>query len=299
MFPSSAFAGLSLRVEVTGDATDWTSTTTVDFGSGVTVNGVTVASPDDLFADITIDGSAPAGLNDVTITDTGGSDGTLTLTQAFEIDSPVALTVTGDQTQGGLPFITINNNDLLHPFDATTDANGNFVNTGFMLGTGINIGGLAITATQITGQLFIDLDAQPSDLVLVRNIGSDQVSVDLGSIAVTARTATDVSGGSDFSIDIAAPGDTGLLSVTSATEQFVELGSDFGAGSDADANAAPFAEVLPDGSWLDGVGFPVLQGSAGGAATVNFVRRRRRHRWRLSHHRADAAGRHQDAHRRG
>src|SRR5262249_12580732 len=59
--PAEGFTGRKLRVEISGDATDWKDGATVDFGAGVTVASVTVASPTDLFADITIDPAATVG----------------------------------------------------------------------------------------------------------------------------------------------------------------------------------------------------------------------------------------------
>src|SRR5438067_11421401 len=82
VFPSSAFLGRKAHVEISGDNTNWTAATTVSFGASVTVDKVSVASPTDLFADITIDAAATPGLRDVTITDGGAS---FTLMQAFDL----------------------------------------------------------------------------------------------------------------------------------------------------------------------------------------------------------------------
>src|SRR5438874_12208682 len=88
VFPSSAFLGRKAHVEISGDNTNWTAATTVSFGASVTVDKVTVASPTDLFADITIAGTATPGMTDVVVTD-GAS--TFTLTQAFQLKAPISI----------------------------------------------------------------------------------------------------------------------------------------------------------------------------------------------------------------
>src|SRR5439155_20176908 len=82
IFPDSGFSGRKVRVEVSGDATNFKDGTTVSFGADVTVDKVSVASPTDLFADITIADTAAVGLRDVTITQ-GSSN--FTLAQSFEV----------------------------------------------------------------------------------------------------------------------------------------------------------------------------------------------------------------------
>jgi hypothetical protein len=262
VFPAQGFQGNELRVEITGDATDWSSSTTVSFGSGITVGTITVASPDDLIADITITGSAPPGLTDVTVTDSGGSDGTLTLGSAFEIDSPFAIAFEGDVDQGGLPLFQINNQDILHPFDATTDANGNFVNEVATGPAGVTMFVTGVTDNQITGIAEIDANAaaMPGDATLA---GSAGIAVDLGAIAVTARTPTPYTEGSDFDASLTEPGQTFLISVTTTKPHVLLLGSGFSINPEGDPFAEPILGLLSDGTWANAVGLPTFLGSAG------------------------------------
>jgi hypothetical protein len=266
VFPANGFIGTAERLEITGDATDWTATTTVAFsGTGITVGTVTVASVDDIFVDVTIDGTATAGLQDVTITDTGGSDGTLTLGSAFEVDSPVALTFQGDLAQGGFPFYTINNLNLLVPFDTTTDpTTGLFTNEVITSPTGVDFVVDAVSITQITGRVEIDLDATGGDVTLTSGAGSAAITLDLGTQTISPVTPTALTEGSDNTVTIGGVGDTTVLSVTMPNAQVLEFGSDTAV---TDANAQPFLEVMPDGTWADGVGLPFL----GSAQTLDMV----------------------------
>ena len=99
VFPSQAFVGRQLRVEISGDATSWDSSSTPCRSAAAwTVGTVTAASATDLFADITIAQNAPVGMADVTVT-AGGE--TFTLSKAFEIDVPGITGTAGVFAQGG------------------------------------------------------------------------------------------------------------------------------------------------------------------------------------------------------
>src|SRR5258708_33114102 len=128
VFPADGFTGRTLRIEISGDATDWKDGATVNFGDGVTVSSVAVASPTDMFAEIAIDGAAAPGLRDVTVS----SNGSFTLKQAFELKSPIDIKFVGNIDQGGFPAYTITSHDFDNPFDGTTDAMGKLVNFSIM-----------------------------------------------------------------------------------------------------------------------------------------------------------------------
>ena len=235
----------------------------VDFGAGVTVSNVTVASPTDLFADITIDGAATPGQNDVTITDaSGGADGALTLTKAFEIDSPLALTFQGDVNQGGLPFFTIQNLDLAHPFDATTgtDQFGNtiFVNETVNSPADTDLIVSNVTEFSITGRAFIDATAVGGDVTLNSASGSNTTTIDFGNIAVAARTPTPLATGSDVTGSVTEPGDTVLYSITTPKASLLNISL-----ASTDMAAQPAFGFLPDGTWANAGSFPALQTTAG------------------------------------
>src|SRR5438034_269885 len=51
--PARAFLGRKLEVTVSGVATKWAAATTIDFGTGITVDKVTAPSPDALLVALT------------------------------------------------------------------------------------------------------------------------------------------------------------------------------------------------------------------------------------------------------
>lgn len=233
VFPAEGFQGAALRIEITGDATNWDTTATVDFGAGITVNDVSVASPTDLFADITIDPSAASGKNDVTIT--GG--GTFKLTQAFEIKSPLTAAITGDLVQGTIVSFIINNHNFDAPFDTSA--------TPTMSGpAGTNWSIQANDAYSVSGFLFVDTDAAASGAISV-TAGASTFSTD--PVTIMPRTAVALTSGTAVNGNIAATRDSGLYTITSTATQLLDFSI-----STTDANAAPFVAILPSsGHWTD------------------------------------------------
>src|SRR5437868_9763902 len=103
VFPTQGFTNRQVRVEISGDLAEWSSNATADFGEGITVDQIDVASPNTIFAQVTISGAATLGLHDVTVTDRGR---TLTLSQAFQIDSPITATIaSGLAAQGSIALV--------------------------------------------------------------------------------------------------------------------------------------------------------------------------------------------------
>ena len=264
VFPAQGFQGNTItHVEVSGDATDWADGVTVDFGAGVTVSNVTVASPTDLFCDVTIDGAATPGQNDVTITDaSGGTDGALTLTKAFEIVAPLALTFEGDVNQGGLPFFTIQDLDIAHPFDSTTgtDSQGNtiFVNETLNSPADTDLIVENVTEFSITGRAFIDATAVGGDVTLDSTSGSNTTTIDFGNVAVAARSPIALTTGSDTTGTVAEPGDTVLYSFTTPKAALLDISL-----SSTDMAAQLGFGFLPDGTWATAGSFPALQTASG------------------------------------
>lgn len=191
VFPSEAFIGRQVRVEISGDQSTWSNGATVNFGDGITVDQVSVASPSALFADITIAPTAAAGLHDVTVTD-GGE--TLTLAQSFELVPPVAVKVEGTLAQGSVAFLTINNLDFLNQFDPTTDADGNFVNTSLVGPPGTSFQVSSVDAFSISAAMLIDVDAS-SGPVTVTSGADTQVSSPGGDMTIAPRTAMPITAG--------------------------------------------------------------------------------------------------------
>jgi hypothetical protein len=240
VFPAEGFTGRSLRVEISGDATQWSGTPGVNFGDGVTVSNVTVASPTSLFADITIAADAAPGLHDVTVT----NDGTFTLKQAFDLQSPLELSFQGDVAQGGIPYFTINNHDFNTPFDLTQDANSEYSNLLVNAPAGVTLSIQSATSYQLTGYAFIDADAMPGALSIVSGPAMNTTSFNLGAnLDVAARTPEPLSG--SVTGMLANVGDSKLYSINVASgPSLVRIGA-----ASSDQDAAPVAVLLPNGHW--------------------------------------------------
>jgi hypothetical protein len=105
--PNIGNPGQTLSVTITGLYTNWVNgTTTASFGSGITVNSVTVSSPTSLTANITIGAGAALGPVDV-ITTTGAEvenvPGGFTV-QAAVIPAPTLLSLSPGPNAGGVPI---------------------------------------------------------------------------------------------------------------------------------------------------------------------------------------------------
>ena len=183
VFPSSAFLGRQVRVEISGDTTGWKAGASVDFGAGVTVQNVSVASPTALFADITVMPDAAPGLRDVTVVQ-GGSK--LLLKEAFQLESAISLTFKGTVAQGSIATFAINNHDFDTPFDTTSTGDGFFtpityVGTTIEGPAGITFQIDSMTPYAVTGLAFFDVDAAAGPLKVVSGVDIDaQVTSSLG-----------------------------------------------------------------------------------------------------------------------
>jgi len=203
VFPESGFVGRSLQVEVTGDTTSWDSSATVSFGAGVTVSKTEVVSPQALLVDVTIDATAAAGKQDVTVTE--GTEA-FTLAQAFELKAPFTADVAPNFQQGGFGLITLTNNDLLHPFDVTTDADGNFVNLSVANGdASVGLFVVAATAESATLSAQIDVNATTTGTITFMGLDTDgttQITTVLDAVPVAARTPVTLTVGTpaDFTV---------------------------------------------------------------------------------------------------
>ncbi|MBV8756085.1 MAG: hypothetical protein JO257_02345 [Deltaproteobacteria bacterium] len=240
VFPAEGFTGRTLRVEISGDATTWKDGATVDFGTGVTVNAVTVASPTDLFADITIDPAAAEGKNDVTVNNGGKK---YTLTKAFELVSPTPISWSGDVAQGGVPFFTIENLDFSHQFDTTSDPNtGAFTNTTIMGPPGTDVVLTSVTPFEIQGQVFIDVNAPAgtTPLTLMSGKPGAVATSQAGTIDIKARSPMPFTGSA--TVSLAEEGSSQLFSYSATGATLIHYTLSGNA-----ASSSPVSEVLASG----------------------------------------------------
>lgn len=156
--PSLAFTGQTIDVQITGSATDWDSSTTVDFGMGITVNKLTVASPAAMTANVTIDAMAATGTRDVTVTAAGSAE---PYKMTFNVQNQVDVTVVGTATAGATFEIKIINNDLAHPFDTTTSLFGGYADLSLSLADGYLYDIVNATTTELDAVIFADVMASP------------------------------------------------------------------------------------------------------------------------------------------
>ncbi len=247
VFPAEGFAGRSIRVEISGDQTSWGMGATVDMGAGITVNSVEVASPTDLFADITIDPAATVGKNDVTVS----SGGKFTLKQAFEITAPITFQLQGDAAQGSLAFFTMNNLDVTNQFDTTStmDQFGNTVypNINFTAPAGVTFTPTTVSPFQMSGQITFDTTATGGAVTFASGTGQTVITTALPStLDVMTRSPMAITG--DINMNITTPFASSLYSLTPASQpSLLQLSA-----TSSDPNAAPLVAILgPDGSWSD------------------------------------------------
>lgn len=252
VIPADGFAGRQVRVQISGDNTNWDSSTTVQFGDGITVGAITVASPTAIFAQITIAADAKLGTRDVTVSDN------TKLTGAFEVTSPTKITYEGTTAQGSIGLFTITNLDVANQFDATSTGDGFFtplVYTNFELAgpAGANFVISSVSPFSASGTFLIDTDAGAGGAVTVKSgpasgVVSSPVDNNLTiaartPMALTANTAASVAAGKAFSSSLF----TFTTGATGAINDF--------AASSTNTDATPAVFVLPSsGHWADELG---------------------------------------------
>ena len=247
VFPSSGFIGRTLRVEVSGDNASFTDGATLDFGDGVTVGEITIASPTALFAEITIDPTAALGTRDVVVHQ--GSD-TLTLAQAFELESPVAVELRGTLAQGSVVSFTATNLDLANLYDSTCGASVFgicLLYTGMQVQTPAGVTAVidSVEPFRMSGTLYIDLDAEAGDIAFVSGPADDaarQITSAIGApTELMPREPVALAAGTATTTTVAAPFDSHLYSFDAAAASVARF-----TASPGDSGATPTIYVLPE-----------------------------------------------------
>ncbi|HEY5951954.1 MAG TPA: hypothetical protein VIV40_40940 [Kofleriaceae bacterium] len=246
VFPSSGFIGRKVRVEVSGDNASFADGLSLDFGPGVTVSNVAVASPTAVFAELTIADTAALGTRDVMVHQ--GSD-MLTLKQAFKLESPVAVELKGSLAQGSVVSFTATNLDLTNLYDTTCGVS--------FLGLCLQYAGMnvetpaGITAVinsvepfRMSGTLFIDTDAQGGDLKFVSGLPDapdKQVTSAIGEkTEVAVREAVALPASTPTTTTVAASFDSHLYTFDAAAASVSRF-----ALSAGDPDASPTVYILP------------------------------------------------------
>jgi hypothetical protein len=252
VFPSEAFIGRQVRVEISGEETKWADGATVSFGDGITVSNVVVASESDIFADLDIAATAPLADHDVTVTNGKEID---TLKTAFRVTSPVDFQV-GQAAQGSITQFTVTNHDFDNPFDTTSVQPDPFsppvfTNVQITGGTGVTFQVSNVTAFSITGVALFDVDAPASiaaPQIASGPAGGTQVTSNAAPIAITARTATVIADGTAATGMATVPYDSGLYSFTPGGSPSL---LDLSISSTSSSGATQFALLPSSGHFAD------------------------------------------------
>ena len=271
VIPADGFIGRKVRVEISGDNTTWTSAATVTFGDGITVGSVSLASPTDLFAEITIAPTAAEGLRDVTVTD-GGT--TTTLTQAFSISNPVTIKLEGTIAQGSIGLFTITNHDFENPFDTTSTGGGFspvvYTNLAISSPAGTTFQLSNVTAYSAAGTVFLDTTATSGPLTVMSGpAGGDIVTSPAPAITVAARTATVLMPGMAQQSTVTKPFDSALyeLDIPAAAATLARVKT-----TTTSATGKPIVILLPaSGAWADEVASGASVAQVATAATKYYA----------------------------
>jgi len=231
--PSTVYLGRILQVTVSGSGTQFADDTEVDFGEGVEVLNTHAASEAALVVTIEVTTDAPTGTRDVVV---GSGDDALVYDMAFNISPAVRLSETlGSVAQGSILFGEVELLDVSQPLDTTTTGDGLFTPLIF---TNLAISGAeepdkvygTVDAAQPFGlsyTMFLDIDAAagPTDVEIASGPDLGGISVALGALDVTARTAELLSAGTT---SITAPDAYGsaLYRIEPTAGQLVSLSID-------------------------------------------------------------------------
>ena len=167
--PAFAQAGSTTNVVITGEFTSFAQgSSSVTFGSGITVNTVTVSSATQLTANISVASNASVGARDITVT-TGGQAETLS---------------SGFSVTAGTPVVTQINPNIGNPGTAVTVAlTGQYTNwvngtTTVSFGSGITVGAVTVSdTTDLTAAITISSSAALGPVDVVVTTGAEVESV--------------------------------------------------------------------------------------------------------------------------
>lgn len=246
VFPASGFTDRKIRVEVSGDATEFTSGATISFsGTGVTAANTALSSPSDLFIDVTIAGDAAVGKRDVIVTD--GAN-TLTLAQAFEVKNPLEVLVAGELEQAGIVDVFVINHDPENPFHGQPAV-------ASAPGVQFNVDPNSLTPFSFSALAFLDADATTMPVVVQDAFGTATVTSRGPSSAVTARAPTPlappVESSAEFSVTATLNHRTAFLSFPASSA--IWRGTSFNTDKALFENM--FIIWLKNGKWAESRGF--------------------------------------------
>lgn len=255
--PARAFLARKAELTISGVATKWSSTTTVDFGAGVTVDKVTAATPDALVVNVTIAATAAPGPRDVVVHDGSATE---TYKAAFHLDSPISFTTAGALAQASFhPLSSVKMLDVSTPLDPTQNALGVFTNlSATSAGGRLVIASVGVNNNSLAGLLLVDVSATATPQTLTVNSGpaTDLTTSPLpAAYTPVARIGMPIGlpvGGATTSVTqtIAAAGDSSLYTVTpTAAVTLHEIAWTGPTGS----TRRPLFVLPKSGRWVDAI----------------------------------------------
>jgi hypothetical protein len=253
--PPAAFLARSKDVLISGSNTLWSSLSMVDFGAGVTVNKITVASPTALRVNISVGATAAAGWRDVSVTTAGETD---TFSKSFDIESPVLVTTEGTVAQGSLIHVKIRDMDPDNLFDTTSTGDGFFTpfvftNLNVTTPAGVTFAVQNVTSYEADGIIGIDVNAMPGSVDLTVLSGKADAAVPFpapAALSVAARTASALNAATPATGSLATPYGSALYSFTPASmPQLIDI-----IATASTTTAAPQMILLPkSGAFADAI----------------------------------------------
>jgi hypothetical protein len=254
--PNAAFLARKVEVTISGYGTKWANPT-VDFGAGIKVDKIAVASPTALLVTISVDKTAAAGARDVTVTE-GGS--TSSYKGAFKVESPISVETVGTLAQGSILTLQVKNKDLANPFDLTTVPGGLFqppVPVGVQGNApGFTFEPIEVSLYSMTVFAIVDVTAPagPVNLSFTSGVAGPTTDFTLPSaFTIGARTAVPLSTTAPTNGTMAKAGDSQLYSITpTAGAKLFEVTAT-SANPDADTfmlvfpKSGKFADVVTQG----------------------------------------------------
>jgi Quinohemoprotein amine dehydrogenase, alpha subunit domain III len=230
--PLFAYRDRTTTIALSASGTDFQNPT-VDFGSGVIVEDVVVASPTGLVVTISVAGDAADGVRDITVTE-GGEE--YVYAGAFEVRAPATLIpLIGEFTQGGLAYAQIQLDDLTKRFTNYTV---------IQTPPGVNASWPTPTPFSSEPTLYFDVTAQGSYELLATTPGATETTTRV-PFTVAANPAVSLQLGVSKSGTIARPYQTRLFAVSTTPGKLLVAKTTVVTGP------APQVHMLTDGSWQD------------------------------------------------
>jgi hypothetical protein len=175
--PLSVFLDRTSTVEISGVGTAWADGVKVDFGMGITVDKVVVASPTVLVVTITVKDAAAVGTHDITVDD---GKTPLTFKGAFTVAAPLVAELKGTQALGSVLALHAMQRDVSTPFDPATQVTVANQSGGQVSG---------VSPYTLDGLVFVDVKATPgmADIVAATSATTPVVSRAPGAVTVADR----------------------------------------------------------------------------------------------------------------